>query len=261
MTFSLSPLTPGAPTATAAVPGPYVARITNVGKQITCSPSTTGNFATNLIWRESFRAPFLDIRGFTPDSVFFRSPLPAQESSLIVLGSPAPGRNFLGPIWGITCIPPTITLSTPGFPDRRMSTFATLRTFVSGGQLIAECQAHVRGPVSSIQDRPAQLIAAGGDRFTYVCDVAAAQRRSVCSSGICTIQCTSNVTAPIDTAGVNQCINSCADRCAATPCAPILCTGSACPSGCAPQNVCTSNAQCGAGRECGGSGCCITIIR
>jgi len=262
MTFALSPLTPRAPAVTASVPGPYLARITNVGKQISCSPSTTGNLTTNIIWHEMLRAPFVSVKWVAGGTVFFNSPLPAQESSLIVLGSEAPGRPFLGPIWDITCIPPTITLTTPGFPDRRVSVFTTAQPFLTRDGIGIQCQAHIRGPVSSIRDRPSELISAGGDRFTYVCDVAAAQRRSACSSGICTIQCTANVTAPIDIAGVTQCINSCADRCAATPCAPVLCTGSDCPSSsCAPANVCTTNAQCGAGRECGGSGCCITIIR
>ena len=263
MTFALSPLTPRAPAVTASVPGPYLARITNVGKEISCSSSTTGTLSTNIIWREVFQAPFVgrqDGRGRygVPQLA------PAGAGELVDRARiRGPGSPVLGPDLEHRLH------SADDHPDHAWfpgSSNVRLHDGASGppprARLGIQCQAHIRGPVSSIRARPSDLISAGGDRFTYVCDLAAAQRRSACSAGICTIQCTANVTAPIDTAGISQCINSCADRCAATPCAPVLCTGSDCPSSsCAPANVCTTNAQCGAGRECGGSGCCITIIR
>jgi hypothetical protein len=267
MTFALSPLTPNIPQRSMVAPGPYVARITNAGKEISCSLSNTGTIATNFTWRESLVTPNIVPYRISGGTILFGILIPAQDNpSLITIGaSPFAGRPFRSPIQTISCIPPTVTLKTPGFPDRRVSAFATIKVLPQlfpGEPFTIECQAHVRGPVSSFRDRPAELISAGGDRFTYVCDVPAAQRRSACSAGICTIQCTSSVTQPFDTAGISQCINSCADRCAATPCAPVLCTGSDCPSGsCAPANVCSTNAQCGAGRVCGGTGCCITNIR
>jgi len=267
LTFALSPLTPSVPPRSMAVPGPYVARITNAAKEISCSTANTGTLTTTFTWKESLVTPNIVPFMISGGTILFGTLLPAQDSaSLITIGgSDFTGRPFRSPIQFITCITPTVTLKTPGFPDRRMSAFATIKVLPQrfpGDPFTIECQAHVRGPVTSFRDRPADLISTTGDRFNYVCDVPAAQRRSVCSSGICTTQCTSNVTSPIDPAGVSQCINTCADRCAATPCAPVLCTGSNCPSGsCAPANVCSTNAQCGAGRECSGSGCCITIIR
>lgn len=261
MNAVLSPLVPNVPSSTSPIPKPYVARIINGGRQISCSPSNTGDISTTFTFTETLEVPVGTRFSVSRGSIAFVPRIPAQETSLFLQGVRYEGRVLPNPIQTIGCITPMTDVTTPGFPDRRVPAYSTLRvlTTPTNGKFTFECQVHLRGPVSAVRDRPTDVVATSADRFTYRCDVAAAQRKSVCAGNICSFQCTANVTAPIDVAGVNQCIDDCSNRCAAASCGPPLCTGSDCPSGCPAANVCTSSAQCTGGKICN-AGCCITII-
>jgi len=235
---------------TTTVPGPYSARIINNGRQISCGPTTATNV---LVYTTATERRIADgpVEA-TPQGNYLRidPPLPYQRT---------PQGDMY--IQGFTFTPGELRLEGLGWPSRTVPSVTVFDHSQGAGYFFVTARLYAKAPLTLTQNRPSEVVSTSGDRFILRCELAGTARRNACSS-LCSSQCTANIGYPPDPAGINACIASCTNTCASDAgCPPIVCSGSGCPSGCAPANVCSSNAQCGAGRECSGSGCCITIIR
>lgn len=234
--------------STTAVPGPLVARIINNGLQISCGPSAPSNLLVHTTpWERRIAGAV--IRATPKGNVLSLSPpLPYQATPQ-------------GPmsIAGFIFYPGDLRLEGSGWPSRTLGSLTEFDWAQEGPYFYARGRLYAKMPLTLVQSRPADLVATSGDRFIYRCELQGTARWNACSS-LCSSRCTANPGYPLDPTGINRCISDCTNTCASdTGCPPIFCTGSDCPSGCPAANVCTSTAQCTAGKTCN-AGCCITII-
>lgn len=203
---------------------------------------------------------------------FFQFRLPVEirasaiSSATIRFTQPAFPQNYPGGTMDtFTCLPRTFTLSAPGFRSRRVQfqgryfghrMVADAQTVNTGiGTLEVACDYSVGGSAGRVEaDRPRDVVAVNGARFTTAATLSSSQTEQRCNA-MCGDDCA--ITFGADPIGAQDCISVCTPECVSRATTST--------------NLCQDPGQCDAPcahpSDCGdrnaftcASGCCVPRI-